>query len=315
MIKTIQNFMNLLHNKIYADILRSKWYAHQVENNPHLAVNIKWQANHHKSFPWSNPQTLDEKITWLQVNTDTSTWSLLSDKYEVRKYVGKLIGEEYLIPCYGVWENVEDIDFEKLPNQFVIKCTHDCGSTIIVDNKQEENLEELKKTIKKFQGRRMGYTTFEPHYLNIKPRIIAEKLIQQESTNRSLIDYKIWCLDGEPFMCLVCYDRHHHQATWETYQLEPWCPRHDWLSEREKKQKFKTIPTPKNLTKMIDIAKTLSCKFPQVRLDLYNINGDIYFGEMTFTACSVNQMSYSKDVLYEMGKRITLPTNKQNAEH
>lgn len=299
--------MSIIRNKFYADLLKSKWYAHQVENNPHLAVNIKWRANHHKSFPWDNPQTLDEKITWLQVNTDTSKWSQLSDKYEVRKYVSNLIGEEYLIPCYGVWDNVEDIDFGKLPNQFVIKCTHDCGSTIIVKDKKKEDMDALKNALKEFLKRRIGHSTFEPHYLKIKPRIIAEKMMCQDKFGDSLIDYKIWCFDGEPFMCLVCYDRHHHQATWETYQLQPWCPRHEWLSEKDRKQHFKNIPTPQNLAKMIEIAKTLSHEFPQVRLDLYNINGTVLFGEMTFTACAVNQMSYSKNMLLEMGKHITLP--------
>ena len=306
------NIISLIRNKYYADLRKSKWYRRLVLKNPRRALNIKWKAHFGHAFPWDNPQTLDEKIGWLQVNTDTSLWSELADKYEVRKYVEEKAGGKYLVPIYGVWDRVEDIDFEQLPDQFVIKCTHDCGSTIVVTDKANENLEAIKEKLRQHLNNIGGYATFEPHYIHIKPRIIAEKVLGEDSTVGSLIDYKIWCFDGEPYVCLVCYDRTGHHATWETFQLTPWKARHDWLSERDQKQHFKELPTPLNLSEMIEVAKKLSTNIPQVRVDLYNINGNIYFGEMTFTASSGIQQSFSDKMLLEMGKRITLPKTAGN---
>ena len=131
--------------------------------------------------------------------------------------------------------------------------------------------------------------------------------MEADKTTNSIIDYKFWCLDGKPFLCLCCFDREGHNATKEIYQISPWKLRVDWFAESKNEKAIKELPEPKNLDLMISIVKNLSENIPEVRVDLYNINGEIYFGEMTFTACSVNQMSYSKDVLMEMGKRITLP--------
>lgn len=306
----------LIYNKLFADLLRSKWYAKLVEKNPRKAVNLKWLARYLRLFPWDNPQTLDEKIAWLQVNTDTSEWSQLSDKFEVRKYIKEQIGEEYLIPCYGVWDDVDDVDFDSLPDQFVIKCTHDSGSTIIVKDKNSENLNDLKGELNFFLKRKIGYSTFEPHYTKIKPRIIAEQLLMEENNNisSSIIDYKIWCFNGIPYRSVVGYNRHreadgHIAAVTELYQLDPWLPRREELAPHLQKQKFKDIPRPGKLDEILNVAEKLSTGFPQVRVDFYCVNNKVYFGEMTFTACAgINP--YTRETQIQMGQQITLPYKK-----
>lgn len=301
------NIISLIRNKYYADLRKSKWYRRLVLKNPRRALNIKWKANFGHAFPWDNPQTLDEKIGWLQVNTDTSLWSELADKYEVRKYVEQVVGNDILIPCYGVWDSTEEIDFDSLPNEFVIKCTHDCGSTIVVKDKANEDLEAIKEKLRQHLNNIGGYATFEPHYTKIKPRVMAEKILKADSVIGSIIDYKFWCLEGKPYFCLVCYDRKGHNVTVDVYGLSPWRPERNFLSKRMMNQDFKDIMPPENLQDMISYSSALSKKFPFVRVDLYNINGKIYFGEMTFTGAAGNHYYFSDQLKLDMGQRIILP--------
>jgi hypothetical protein len=108
-----------------------KW-RYLIDNNPKKAIEMKWNRFYRRKFPWKNPQTLNEKVTWMEVMTDTSKWTEYTDKYEVRKHIESLGLKDILTTCYGVWDRVEDIEFDKLPNKFVLKCTHDCGSTVII---------------------------------------------------------------------------------------------------------------------------------------------------------------------------------------
>lgn len=304
----------LVRNKFYADLLRSKWYRKQVVVNPRRALNIKWKANYGTSFPWDNPQTLDEKIGWLQINSDTSLWAKLSDKYEVRKYVENMMAEDkLLIPLYGVWETAEEIDFNVLPSSFVIRCTHDSGSTYIVKDKEKEDLTMLREKLKSKLNVKCGDITFEPHYLKIVPKVVAEKLLVNDNTvhSSSLVDYKIWCFNGKPYCVLVCYDRYrdkngHINVTVDLYSMHPWKPIREKLSERMMNQNFRNIPEPKNLDRMLQIASKLANGVPQVRVDLYNINGQIYFSEMTFTSAAGIHYYFCDDMKREMGAQIKL---------
>lgn len=315
MITSIKLLFSLLRNKYYADLFRSQKYHKLVIDNPRKALNLKWKANYGHSFPWDNPQTLDEKIAWLQVNTDTRQWSRLADKYEVRAFVKERGLNDILIPFYGVWDSVESIDFDTLPNQFVIKCTHDSGSTFLVKNKETENLDKLRDNLKSFMNREVGFSSFEPHYLSIKPRIIAEMLLENNNPSfqsKSLVDYKIWCFDGKPFLCFVCYDRYRSdtgkiKVVYDLYTMNPWRCVREGLSSQMKTQRFKDVPEPKNMDMMIHVAEKLSNGFPQVRVDLYNIDGTIYFSEMTFTACGGINYFYSHSTQMKMGSKITLP--------
>lgn len=300
--------------KILSEFFKTQRYRNIVDHNPKRAIDLQWLCNYGKQFPWDNPRTLNEKIQWLQVYSDTSLWSKYSDKYEVRKFIQEKGYNDILVKCYGIWESVEDIDFDNLPDKFVIKCTHDTGSTYIVD-KNSTNIKELKSIIGKHLKTPFGYLSCEPHYLKIKPRIIAEELLENKEdgdfVSSSLVDYKIWCFNGKPHIGLICYDRHrnsdgHMKSIRDLYRLNPWEPCRELLSSNCRNQHFRNVPQPKNLERLLSIAEDLATGFPEVRVDFYNINGRIYFGELTFTSNCGRSDLYSNEALLEMGNCINL---------
>ena len=305
-----------LRNKYYADLFRSEKFKQIVATDIKRALDLRFKASHGRKIDWDNPQTLDEKIMWLEGVTDTTEWSRLADKYEVRKYIEEKIGEENLTECYGVWDSVENIDYSSLPQKFVIKCTHDSGSTYIVKDKSHTNLEELNANLKKHM-KPIGTSTCEVHYQNIKPRIIAEELLEDEENSKwssSLIDYKIWCFNGKPFIGFICYDRFrepngHISVTYDMFTLDPWEPKREYLSK--KSANYKHIPRPDCLDEMLRIAKSLSEPFPQVRVDFYVIKGKPYFGELTFTSSNGINYFYSELGQKVMGEAIDLSNVKR----
>lgn len=309
----INMFFTLLRNKYYADFFHSIKFKKLVVANPKKAIDYMWEAYYHHKFPWDNPQTLDEKITWLSIMTDTSQWSRCTDKYEVREFVKEKGLGDCLTKCLGVWDDVESINYDKLPNQFVIKCTHDSGSTYIIKDKAKYDLLQLNAKLKEHLNQIQGYSSCEPHYLSIKPRIMAEELLNNdESVSSSIIDYKIWCFNQKPYFALVCYDRdvHRHTTILDVYNLKPWRPIREKLAQSLQNQNFKDIPEPSNLDEMLNIAVRLSDGFPQVRVDLYNIQGKVYFGELTFTSCAGRHFTYSPEAQTEMGRAIDIANIK-----
>ncbi len=294
----------------------AKHFRELVDTDIRKAIDVKWLITYGKKFPWDRPVTLNEKITWLSGMTDTSEWTKLADKYEVRSHIKNLGLDKILIECYGVWEDVEDIDWKALPSKFAIKCTHDCGSTIIVNDKDKLDVEETKEFLKKHMQMQAGYRTCEPHYLRIKPRVMAEKLLPlpEDGISRTLIDYKIWCLDGKATVAFVCYDRHLDsvkdggRTVYDLYDVKNWRPIRQYLTEDYKNVVFKNIPRPQNLDEMITVAETLAKGFPQVRVDLYNVNGAIYFGELTFTSQGGRMSYFTPELQKILGEAITLPS-------
>lgn len=141
--------VKILRAKFYADLFRSKYYKNIIKKNIKRALNLQYKSAHYENLDWKNPQTLDAKIMWLEGMTDTTIWSKLTDKYEVRKYVSSKGYEENLVKCYGVWNNVNEIDYKKLPNKFVIKCTHDSGSTHIIKDKSKVDFNEINAALEK----------------------------------------------------------------------------------------------------------------------------------------------------------------------
>lgn len=305
--------VKILRAKFYADLFRSKYYKNIIKKNIKRALNLQYKSAHYENLDWKNPQTLDAKIMWLEGMTDTTIWSKLTDKYEVRKYVSSKGYEENLVKCYGVWNNVNEIDYKKLPNKFVIKCIHDSGSTHIIKDKSKVDFNEINAALEKKLHTIMGYTTCEPHYFRIKPRIIAEELLEDEENqlSSSIIDYKIWCFNGTPHIALLCYDRYndtngHSTATFDLYTLEPWQPKREFLVKCKPTPNYKFIPKPICLEKMLNMAKDLTKGFPVVRADFYIIKDKPYFGELTFTPAGGLNYSYSDLAQIEMGKMIKL---------
>jgi len=256
-----------------------------------------------KELDYGNPQDLSEKLMWLSRYWQDPRKSDCADKYKVRQYIRDCGFEDILVPIYGVWENASDIDFQKLPSQFVLKCNHGCGYNIICKDKTNINKEQIIQTLNGWLKETYGFENYEVHYAKIKPLIICEMYLP--SLDSSVIDYKIYCLNGKPHSILVCSDRDEkHDCNLSTYSLD-W-ERLNFLKETS--DSGCDIPKPQHLPQMIEIAEKISAPFPFVRVDLYEIEGKIYFGEMTFTPQG-NLLTYHKDdVLIEMGKKLILPS-------
>ena len=241
-----------------------------------------WISNQYKKrigsdMDWDNPTTYTGKMQWVKLYDNNPMRIMCTDKYKVRKWVVDNIGEEHLIPLLGVWDKFEDIDFHLLPEKFVLKTNHGSGTNIIVLNKKLLNLKTARLKINDWLRTDFGYKTLELHYSKIEPKIIAEEYI--ESRYRELQDYKFLCFDGKPEYCWVDmgrYSEHTRNVYDMNWKLQQW--------NQETYSHYKEpIPRPKNFDKMIEIATALSKGFPHVRVDLYNVEGKIYFGEMTFT--------------------------------
>ena len=252
-----------------------------------------------------NPTTLNEKLQWMKFNYRFPLQSIVSDKLLVRDYVADKIGEEFLIPLIGTWEKFDDIDFKKLPNKFVLKCNHDSGGLVVCTDKNNLNYKKSRKKIEKSLNSNFFYIGREYQYKNIKPMIICEQFISD--CGKVPMDYKIYCFNGKPDVILVCRDRfskNTHRASYlffdQNWRFLPLDKGDDEIEEVD-------IPKPKNLDKMIEIARELSKDFLFARIDLYNIDGKIYFGEITLSPNS----GFDPDIKYEtdlmFGEKLSIP--------
>lgn len=250
-----------------------------------------------------NPRSFNEKLQWLKLYDRNPQYISLTDKYEVRKHVKEIIGSEYLIPLLGVWDSFEQIDFFKLPNQFVLKCTHDSGGVIICKNKEELDIEFTKKKLKELLKKNYYYVGREWPYKNIKPRIICEKYMVDES-GIELKDYKFLCFNGEPKIIQVMSGRkngnyyiNHYDINWDRVEIH----------RKRCAENPKGIDKPAGLQTMIDISRRLSRDIPFVRVDLYSTARQILFGEMTFYPVSGYMDFQDERWDYKLGSWIELP--------
>ena len=252
-----------------------------------------------------NPTTLNEKLQWLKFNYRFPLQSIVSDKLLVRDYVAEKIGAEYLIPLLGTWENYDDVDFDKLPEKFVLKCNHDSGGLVVCTDKSKLDHKEARNRVEKSLKSNFFYIGREYQYRNIKPRIICEQFISDNG--KVPMDYKIYCFNGKPDVILVCKDRfcdNTHRASYLYFDQE-W--RFQPLNKGDENLTEVDVPKPKNLDRMIEIAKELSKDFLFARIDLYNIDGQIYFGEITLSPNS----GFDPDIKYEtdlmFGEKLRIP--------
>lgn len=296
--------------------LKSLWetylyykFKRLYHKNPILAADALYYKIYKQHIDLDNPQNLIEKITWLSLNSDTSLWTLCADKYRMRSYIeSKGLGDK-LPKCYGFWENPDDIDFSKLPNQFVLKANNGCATVMIVRDKNQLDEKKVKRQIKKWLKRPFGYMGAQKHYLSIKPGILAEELLTQSKeldkfSPSSMVDFKIWCFNGEPETILVTYDRTEGSHKVSLYSLN-WEPMPDNLNSRYCNMQKNTppLPRPKHLDEMIKIAKILSKDFKEIRVDFYDTEKGAILGEMTFTA---GYGSLSKDYYVYLGSKIDI---------
>lgn len=261
-----------------------------------------------KKWPnMKNPKSINEKVLWLEFFTDTTEWTRLSDKYQVREFIKEKGLENILVKLYqGGITDVNEINFDCLPQSFVVKCNNGYGTVKLVKDKNSLDINAFKTEMREWLNSPFGYLSGEPHYTKIKPCIIIEELLPIPENEVSLIDYKFWCLNGNPHFCMTCSNRNieKHRADFCYYELPSWI-------RKAGKDRFKScneivVPKPQKLELMINYAKILSSSFPSVRVDFYEVAGKIYFGEMTFTPNGGRESDFTDELLLEMGETLDL---------
>ena len=273
------------------------------------SISYKYKKKLGKNIDWDHPRDLNEKICWLAACTDTSEWTHLADKYSVREYVAAKGFGENLVDLYGRWEKAEDIDWDRLPDRFVMKANNGCGGHLICHDKSLLDIASETKRFKKLLRKRFGYDTFEPHYTRIKPCIIAEELLdtgKQAVVSSSLVDYKIWCFNGKAEHIWVYNNRTEDSAEFGIYDLD-WNYHPEWAVATScfLKQR-RPLPKPETLPQMIEMAESLSEGFPEVRVDMYEVDGRVWFGEMTFTSVGGRMNHFDTDYLVRLGEKVDL---------
>lgn len=257
-----------------------------------------------KKLNLDTPKSFNEKIQWLKLYDRNPLYTKLVDKYEVKKYVSSLIGEQYIIPTINVWDNFDDIDFDSLPDRFVLKCTHDCGSIVICKDKTSFNVEEAKAFITKKQKVNYFWGGREWPYKNVPPRIIAEQYME-DAADGELRDYKFYCFDGFVKALLLATNRQGKGGAFFDYFDSNF--NHLNLTNHWHKNAPEAPHKPKHFDEMLKLAQILSVGFPHVRVDFYEANGKVYFGELTFFDMSGFLIIHPDNWDNEWGNLIKLP--------
>lgn len=271
-------------------------------------LKLKYKEKIGKKLNLDNPKTYNEKLQWLKLNDRNPEYTKMVDKYEVKQYVADNIGKEYIIPTLGVYNNFDEIDFESLPNKFVIKCTHDSGGIVICEDKNKFDVKEAKNKIDKCMKKNFYYAFREWPYKNIKPKIIIEKYMTDES-GIELKDYKFFCFNGEPKFLFVAIDRPNN-TKFNFYDMN-FCK----LPFKQHYENFdKKIEKPKGFNKMVELSKKLSKDIPHVRVDFYDINGQVFFGEMTFYHFAGLEKFEPEEWDYKIGNMLVLPKIEEKDE-
>lgn len=242
-----------------------------------LYLSIIYYYVFHKKINWKIPSTYNEKLQWLKLYDRNPLYTTLVDKYAVKEYIRGLIGDEYIIPTIDVYDNVDDIDIQKLPNAFVLKTTHDSGGVRICVDKSQFDFEEAKKYLNKRMKQNYYYIWREWPYKNVKPRIIIEKYIGDLN---GIDDYKFFCFNGKVKYLFIATDR---QSKKEETKFDFYDRYFNHLSFTNGHPHSKNrIQKPETFDKMISLAEKISSNIPHVRVDFYTLNGKVLFGEMTF---------------------------------
>lgn len=225
------------------------------------------------------------------------------DKFLNREYIESIIGEEYLVPLIGVWEKFEDIDFSKIPKRFVLKCTHDSGGLVICHDKSKLNINKIRKKINDSLKCNFFYVGREWQYKNIKPRIICEEFLGNGQVPPD--DYKLMCFNGKVDNVMVCSGRETGNPQYYFFDLD-WKLKKYNKSTQDLSDDFQ-IPKPLNFERMVEIAEKLAKPYYFARVDLYNIEGKIYFGEITLTPNSGFDANLTTEADIVLGEKLLIP--------
>ena len=278
-----------------------------IRDDQYLRIMYSIRIGH--KLDLDNPVTFNEKLQWLKLHDKKPIYTKMVDKYEAKKYVARMIGEEHIIPTLGIYDSFDDIDFDKLPNQFVMKCTHDSGGLVVCRDKSLLNKNAARRKINKCLKSNYYYNNREWPYKNVKPRIIIEKYMSNDEKG-ALSDYKFFCFNGEPKIILVCTERFSNNGLRET-----------WFDKSFKRLDFTEgghsidlkIKKPKQLTEMLTLSRLLSKKIPFIRVDFYVIDNKVYFGELTFFPASGYEKFDPEEWDAKIGEWIDLSSVKGNA--
>lgn len=269
-----------------------------------LYLHLKYYFRMGKWLHLKHPKTFNEKLQWLKLYGRRPIDTLLSDKYAVKEYITKTIGSEYVIPLLGVWDKFEDIDFDRLPNQFVLKCTHDSGGVVICKDKLSFDVEAARKKINRGLSHNFYVFSRERAYKDIPRRIIAEEY-KEDPEFDDLRDYKFFCFDGEPKVMFIASDR---QKEGEETKFDFFDMNFNHLPFTNGHPNAKVLPKkPIKFEEMKVLAAKLSAGIPHVRVDFYEVNGQIYFGEMTYSHWGGMMPFDPEEWDYTLGSWITLP--------
>ncbi len=240
-----------------------------------------FSASMGKELDLSDPKTFNEKLQWLKLYDRRPEYTMMVDKYLVRDYIAEKIGEEYLIPLLGVWDDPDEIDFDALPNQFVLKCNHNSGlGMCICKDKSKLDIKNVKNELRKGLKQDYYLTGREWPYKDVPRKIICEQYISDKNTDSALTDYKFFCFNGVADSVMLCLDRNTGDTKFYFFDKQ-WNLRRYNIRGKNAPANF-TLPKPDNIDRMFDIAERLSKDLPFARIDLYNSGGHIYFGEITF---------------------------------
>ena len=267
-------------------------------------LKMRYRAAFGKKLNLKNPQTFNEKLQWLKIYNRDPRYCAMVDKYDVREYISEQIGSQYLIPCLGVWDRTDDIDYDALPDKFVLKCTHDSGSVIICD-KSDLDKQKIKHYLNKKLKKNMFWWGREWPYKHLKSRVIAEQFMKDQSGE--LRDYKFMCFNGEVKCTFTCTDRFSGKGLHVTFFDRDW---NVMPFERSYPSVKEGVPKPENYGKMVELAERLSAGIPFVRVDFYEVNGQIYFGELTFFPGNGMEAFQPEEWDYKLGEWIELPKSK-----
>ncbi|ANU17912.1 hypothetical protein BBI11_13105 [Planococcus maritimus] len=269
-----------------------------------MMINLQYRISQNRKLNLKNPHRFTEKLQWYKLYHRDPLMVQCSDKYKVREYITSKGFENILVPLYGVYDRAEDIDFKNLPDKFVLKTNNGSHTNIICEDKSQLDIDLTKITLNEWLNTWNGKMGREWAYHDIKPKIICEKFLEKD-TNGDLIDYKFFCFNGKPFSLYVIVER----FLADGIKLGIFDTKFNKLPYKRADIKGITsnISKPKNFDKMVEIAEVLSKDFPHVRVDLYNVDGEIYFGELTFYTAGGYQKYQNDEFDFLLGEQFILP--------
>lgn len=263
--------------------LSSRGYLRFISDEQYIKIMYKQNIGY--TLDIDNPQTFNEKIQWLKLHDRNPLHINMVDKYLAKQEVAAIIGEKYIVPTLGVWENIDSVDFDNLPDQFVLKCTHDSGGLVVVKNKHSINMAQVKNKLQKCLKRNFYYLSREWPYKHIKPRIIAEEYLD-DGKNSVPEDYKIYCMNGKPRYIVIFHNRfnNNRELSESVYDIN-W-NKQNFSFDKHFKIEESVSEKPECLEEMLELAEKLCKDLCQVRVDFYIVNNKIYFGEITYYTAS-----------------------------